>query len=235
MGTKTDSSLKARGARLQPTEQLPRGNYRNFKDTVLTGGLENFDPGGGSISSYDFTPGRLINLIAFCQDVPVYASARFIYFGVNSPSPMPFVEYNRSANLDAGLNGGNPGVIVPDPSLALPLGINQAVYGTTPTNSVTVTGYFLQTFNFDWGFQDDEAEDILPLCVLDVIAAGSVLEGNITQGNEVDASESFRPVWLWEQDYTQAMADAGNTFVTGDGFGGTLNVKVLGIFEEVSL
>jgi hypothetical protein len=201
----------------------------------LTASLETFAASGESLESYAFTPGQVINMIAFCQDVPVYATARFIWFSVNSPSPMPFVEYIRVMNLDAGLNGGNPGVIVPDPSLALPLGIDQAVYGTTPTNDVPVTGYFLQLFNIDWGFENDEQEAILPLCVADVIAAGSTLEGNITQGNEVDFSESFRPVWLWEQDYTQAMADAGNTFVTGDGFGGTLNVKILGIFEEVSL
>jgi hypothetical protein len=233
MSTKTDSSLKARGERQQPTEQRPRGNYRNFKDNVLKGLLYQRAFAGEFLQEFQFTPGQLINLLVFCQDVPIDAEIRYQYNAVTVPSAIPVLQWISRMYLDQGLNGAAPAILTPDPSLALPLQRGQQLYGETATNGVPVAGYFLQSFTVDWGLEDGEGA-ISPLARASIITKGAVCEGDIETGLTTDFTRSFLPVFLWEQDYTQAMADAGNTFTTGDGFGGTLDVKILGIFDNVA-
>ena len=103
-------------------------------------------------------------------------------------------------------------VIVPDKAST---GLYEQITGETPTNGVPVKGYDVYGQVLDRGIQTDPNPE---MCTLRMIckAASGVCHGPCHYAcDHIAAPENTVPVILDESDYTQAMADADNSFTDG--------------------
>jgi hypothetical protein len=218
------SLLDRRGRHLGPAE-LARGNHC---PSIIDAYYAFWN--GSYVEETAFTATEVqddkVDTLVFTQDVPVSLQLLSQW----GASTAPYVANHSNWEERIWVTGTLTGNAIFVPDLAIVEYGKQAA-GPTLTNAVNVKGYLLATMCQTRGLEDD-GEALTPTLHLRAWCEGAVMSGwatHIASVNSLTDCVNWSPVILAEDDYTQAMRDAGNLFIF-DWAGASYVCPIVGLY-----
>lgn len=212
MGVQRDDSLIGAQMRQQPK----LNEHGNWPDSEIYGELK-YD-NQGNIEPYQFTPGSLVEVMAFLSDSPNYSIMRSYYDAVDDPLVITYLDLEEPETAWLGVTGAFPAWAILDANATVH-GKDAAWRGNTSTGGVAVVGFvgICQLYNRGLLFQTNP---VLPYLKLLVSAKSPEKHGDAFYKGDVDPIKTspnnfFLPCFLREADYTQAIFDNGNVITVG--------------------
>ena len=201
------------------------------RDSVINAQLVQFVLNNGVLvpgGDGDHTPGLLIPVILFCSDVPASVGARSEYADVTQASGDVLVApvWYETAQIECDSTATpHTGIFTPDLAGRYPE--LQIATGSTVTNGVDIAGWMVSVNLVDRLHLGGQAEALNPSLFLEAITESPCISGR-AQTQDINAAGGFAvPIIMHEDNYTQAIQDADNSFTSGDN-----EFRVVGIYGD---
>lgn len=222
MGRVDDSLIDVRGR--QPIPLMTNaGNYRRSAWGKATFMFDN----AGEIEPYEFTPGPLntTKCLLFMNGVPTQMNPMTSYPAIQTQRD----EEQHGETMLLNANVENATGLITTTQSELPVG--QQAEGHTATAGVPIKGYYALMII------KEHLETKTGPCtaVMSALSQSGIISGPINYAGIIDGGARLvQPILLRQQDYTQAMRDAGDKIIQVQGGVGAVLVdfQIVGLFDE---
>jgi hypothetical protein len=192
--------------------------------TIFAAPLGELDQDGAAVdSAFLQEAGNDIPIFLFLSDYPAIPIAISRYIDVVLPTTgaqtvlIPQMDFLEKTQVMGALGLPYLPPILASGLPATGCDNGEVAVGVTTTNGVDVWGFNAEIELVDRGLQDDQPADLTAAVRMLFWANGAVLHGPSVYDESNTAFVGRNAIILREDDYTQAMADAGNEFVDNNG------------------